>query len=60
MVDIVRLSWLSGRALAVQARGVMVRLLTTAALFHFPLFSPQSLYVSLCSEDLVDKFKMKD
>ena len=37
---VVRLSWLSGRALVAQARGVLGSTPSDCRPFHFPLFSP--------------------
>ena len=39
---VVRLSWLSGRALAAQARGVLGSTPGDCRPFHFPLFSPHN------------------
>ena len=38
------LSWLNGRALAAQARGILGSTPGKCWLFHFPLFSPQSCF----------------
>ena len=40
---VVRLSWLSGRALAAQARGVQGSTPSNCQSFHFPLFSPHNI-----------------
>ena len=39
----VRLLWLSGRALAAQARGVLGSTPSNCQLFHFPLFLPHHI-----------------
>ena len=43
---VVRLSWLSGRALAAQARGVQGSTPSNCQSFHFPLFSPHNIYIT--------------
>ena len=40
---VVRQSWLSGRVLAAQARGVLGLTPGDCWLFHFPLFSPHNI-----------------
>ena len=40
---VVQLLWLSGRALAAQARGVLGSTPSDCRLFHFPLFSPHNI-----------------
>ena len=47
-VVVVRLSWLSGRALAAQARGVLGSTPSDCRLFHFSLFSPHNIYYFQC------------
>ena len=42
---VVQLLWLSGRALAAQARGVLGSTPGDCRLFHFPLFSPHFIYI---------------
>ena len=42
-IVVVWLSWLSGRALLAQARGVLGLTLSDRWLFHFPLFSPHNI-----------------
>ena len=44
---VIRLSWLSGRALAAQARGVLGSTPATASLFTFPYFCPIGSKISL-------------
>ena len=44
---VVWLSWLSGRALAAQARGVLGLTPGDCWLFHFPLFSPHNIQFHL-------------
>ena len=46
---VVRLLWLSGRALAAQARGVLGSTPGDCRLFHFPLFSPHNIKNSFIS-----------
>ena len=45
---VVRLLWLSGRALAAQARGVLGSLPGDCCPFHFPLFSPHDILYFQC------------
>ena len=56
---VVRLSWLSGRALAAQARGVLGSTPGDFQLFHFPLFSPHNLYINLLHEDSMNHAWLK-
>ena len=42
---VVRLSWLSGRALVAQVRGVLGSTTGGCQPFHFPLFSPHNMQI---------------
>ena len=44
---VVRLLWLSGRALAAQARGVLSLTPGDCRPFHFPIFLPHNIYFQL-------------
>ena len=45
---VVRLSWLSGRALVAQARGLLGSTPGDCRPFHFPLFSPHNIFILPC------------
>ena len=49
---VVQLLWLSGRALAAQAKGVLGSTPGDCRLFHFPLFSPHKQCEARCSEQI--------
>ena len=55
---VVWLSWLSGRALVGQARGVLGLTLGGCRPFHFPLFWPHNInsFISSMRQDAVSKF----